>query len=467
MNQPARFLLLCLFSVLIIPASQATHIRGGEITYTMDPANPLRVTYNVTIYRDDTGVLLESIELDVGDGNRVRIVDRTTLSIGGRTERMDFRYEHQYAAPGTYLASVSLQNRNPGVVNLPSPSDVFPFYIETQILLNPAVSANNPLRFLANPLFFTPAGRPYRHNILAFDPDHDSLSYQLAPVKFSPAQTSPGYFIPDSVFIDAISGELVWHTPELPGEYIFAIEVTEWKSGIAVCKVRRDFQVLVYDISENQRLEITESTVPELLITNRVRVEPGALIQFRLIFSDAESFRREMTAFDELLAETGSAGWQISDSLEYKVATFSWQPGNENVRAKPYIIVLRSNSILNTNGIFDPYFGTDYTITLYVGADIPEPVITSVSRPTREGVRLRVFPNPVHDALEFRLDNQNGFNEFTLIIVDALGREVLQREFRGEAAFRVDVRHQVNGWYVYYLRDKKRGRTFSGKYVKY
>ena len=221
-----KVLLALFFSFIFIGSSYATHQRAAEITYrhldglsyeftitmytrTSSPADDQRGTMPI-FWGDDTGSEIPRIDF---------------FPIPGVDDISYNRYvgKHTYPAPGRYTISVEDPNRNGGVVNIPNSINV-PMYIESEIVINPFLGNNNSVQLLNPPIDKGCVGQNFIHNPAAYDPDGDSLSYRLVICKGAGGYDIPGYTFPlippDGYFgIDSITGDLIWKTPVLQGEY--------------------------------------------------------------------------------------------------------------------------------------------------------------------------------------------------------------------------------------------------------
>src|SRR5690606_33294056 len=99
------------------------------------------------------------------------------------------------------------------------------------------------------------------HNPGAYDPDGDSLSYELiVPLQAEGSQV-PNYTFPQSIFgssglsslsIDSLEGTITWTLPEIGGEYNIAFMVISWRNGMPIDTTSRDMQVLVENCDDNK-----------------------------------------------------------------------------------------------------------------------------------------------------------------------------------------------------------------------
>ena len=181
-----RFLLLSFVLVIgFVYSAHATHLRAGEITVERVNCSSLTFRITVTVFTNtiNTNVLFggEDDWLDFGDGNRMLVpeqanIDRPDLGEGIATA--SFTITHTYSGNGRYVISYSEPNRNAGVVNMDGSVNTR-FYIETLIIVDPFLGCNNTPKLLVPPIDRACTTIAWFHNPGAYDPDGDSLSYEL------------------------------------------------------------------------------------------------------------------------------------------------------------------------------------------------------------------------------------------------------------------------------------------------
>ena len=175
-----------------------------------------------------------------------------------------------YNDAGGYYMSFQTQNRNAGINNINNPLQTgFTFYLEFPALQKTGQYFNN-----SSPRF-NPINGEYLCINEAFsfafggtDPDGDELRYSMVtPLNKNSTQgrnmeASAGPYpdiqwlggfsannsIPGSptLTVDARSGQLSV-TPNQLGLFVFAVKVEEYRNGVKIGEVRRDFQFLVID----------------------------------------------------------------------------------------------------------------------------------------------------------------------------------------------------------------------------
>jgi hypothetical protein len=252
-----RGIVLVIF--LLAPAAMwATHNRAGEIT--IKQTGDLTIEVTVTTYTKTTSTQADrdSVRVHWGDGSfeYVYRINGEGTPLANNRKLNYYVASHTYPGRATYTISMMDPNRNGGILNVNPPnSEGVPFYIEaTYTFLNPQFQGyNNTAILLQPPIDFACVGERYIHNPNAYDPDGDSLAFEfIVPLQDSgqnvpnyiwPQQISPG--INNVMTLDPITGDLVWISPQIAGEYNIAIRVKEYRGGALISSFIRDMQILV------------------------------------------------------------------------------------------------------------------------------------------------------------------------------------------------------------------------------
>ncbi|GAB3797321.1 hypothetical protein GCM10028819_16290 [Spirosoma humi] len=172
-----------------------------------------------------------------------------------------------------YYMSYQTRNRNGGINNIVNPIQTgYTFYLEF-----PALLQNNQLFTNSSPHFgaingeYVCLGDPFTFPFGGIDPDGDELRYSMVtPLNqkaisgqsntqngvssgpypdvswlsgFDATNAIPGN---PTLKVDARTGELSVTATKL-GLYVFAVKVEEYRNGVKIGEVRRDFQLLVVD----------------------------------------------------------------------------------------------------------------------------------------------------------------------------------------------------------------------------
>ena len=303
------------FAILLTLAGfsvQATHIRAGEITVERVNCQSKTFVIYVTGYVDLIGgqVTFGGGTLDFGDGSekiiniredpRVTIlIDEQPIEGGNGVGITRFRVEHTYSGNGFYIIGYTESNRNDGIVNMNNSVET-PFYVETMVRIDATLGCNLHLpEMLVPPVDYGCSGVAFYHNPGAFDRDGDSLAFAFVtprkakdtPVDNYRVVNDPefGGFqegttnLPATLSIDPITGDIVWNSPGITGEYNFAFIVKEYRKvdGIyyLVGSVVRDMQIIVDDCDNNR---------PELDVPDDICVEVGETVNFDVFATDKD-----------------------------------------------------------------------------------------------------------------------------------------------------------------------------------
>ncbi|MBL0295206.1 MAG: hypothetical protein IPQ04_13405 [Saprospiraceae bacterium] len=248
------------FMIILVCGSSAlaTHNRAGEIILKQVGDLTLRATIVTYTKTSSFSVDRDSLEIKWGDGSRQMIARANGNGeiLPNDVKRNYYIAEHTYPGRATYTISMTDPNRNGGILNVnPPSSENVVFYIETNFtFLNPQFSGyNNSSILLQPPVDIACVGQKFIHNPNAFDPDGDSLAYALVVPMQEMGLPVPNYSFPDQILsgpnnkitIDSRSGDIVWQSPQLEGEYNIAIRISEYRHGVLISSVLRDMQILV------------------------------------------------------------------------------------------------------------------------------------------------------------------------------------------------------------------------------
>lgn len=351
-------------------SAYATHLRAGEITVERVSCNSLTFRITITVFTNtkNTSVLFggEDDWLDFGDGSKPILVPETpnTLrpDLGEGIATASFTIEYTYPGFGEYIISYSEPNRNEGVVNMDLSVNTR-FYLETKILVDPFFGCNNTPKLLVPPIDRACTGVAWFHNPGAYDPDGDSISYELVVPFRAEGQTVINYKDPsDPKFytnyeigneagtgrptfnINPTDGTLTWDAPGLAGEYNVAFIVREWRNiggqWYSNGFVRRDMQIIVDDC-DNER--------PDLEVPEDICVVAGTVIDETIFGTDPDNDPVKIEAFSEIFefaVAQSPATWKPDDGVfrpsspAYQLK-FQWQTKCEHVKEQPYQVVFK------------------------------------------------------------------------------------------------------------------------------
>ncbi|HQV01143.1 MAG TPA: gliding motility-associated C-terminal domain-containing protein, partial [Bacteroidia bacterium] len=284
--------LLIIFFGFYSLIAQATHNRAGEITYrqiSLFYYEATIVTYTKTSSAIDRPVL----ELHWGDNTFDTVSRVNQASVGTDITKNTYIGYHNYAAAGIYKLHCEDMNRNGGVINIPNSINTS-FYIETLLQINPFLGFNNSPVLLNPPIDQGCSNQTFMHNAGAFDPDGDSLSYELFICRGNGGLPCPGYSFPTatvSFSLDSITGDLRWQNPNsiACGEWNVAFLIKEWRNGVNIGYIERDMQITIYCNCPNNTPQLN-------LVTTDTCVEAGTFITLAATATDPDNNPISLTA---------------------------------------------------------------------------------------------------------------------------------------------------------------------------
>ncbi|MES2387575.1 MAG: gliding motility-associated C-terminal domain-containing protein [Bacteroidota bacterium] len=353
-----------------IMSLHASHIAAGEITTTRDVSNPLRFTMILTLYTDvratnsgGTVVKQESSILYFGDGasQESPVLLRVDVGIAKKIQKNTYKFDHTYAAPGTYTMYFVGDNRNKSVLNIEG-SDQNNFYIETRVVVDPLMAFNSSPKLLHPPVDDGAVGRVYLHNPAAFDADGDSIGYKLLASRQSvngEVVECTRYRFPDiesggtmadgtgTAFCNiSIDGTLTWNAPAKAGLFNVAILLTEYRKikgrNVIIGFVVRDMQIEISD---------TKNHPPKLRVPKDTCLMAGESIRSIISAIDPDTDRITLTAAGGIFAPDGKAvftpGSNVPDprdSLKVK-GVFTWAATCADIRSRAYDVQFDATDI--------------------------------------------------------------------------------------------------------------------------
>lgn len=354
--------------LLVAPLAQATHIRAGEITAVrLGSDASLRYRFTLTVYTDDNSTVENTTAtINFGDGTQATVGRSARIPIPASSTTINqYQAEHSYPGPGSYTAFYTEQNRNLRVLNMTN-SGQTNFYVETRLTIDPLLGVNNSPLLLSPPIDQGALRRVYRHNPAAYDPDGDSLSFELTQsrqfINGVGPQVVAGFQYPDafaggrdsanvnpaSLRINPRTGQLTWDVPNaFVGEYNVAVRINEWRKNrfnrmVQIGYVIRDMQILITDSPNNP---------PVLELPRDTCFVAGTNIQGEIIGRDRDASNQQVII-------TGSGGpfalsspsnnatlTVVLQERNRTISQFSWRTTCADVRTQPYIAVFKATEV--------------------------------------------------------------------------------------------------------------------------
>lgn len=284
-----QYLIALFLTIFSLSKANATHIVGGEIFYDYLGNDEYLITLEV--YRDcdpntntnntdfdeiasigifQNGQLYDNVLVDLVEFNVDEIpvtLDNPCFVLPPQVCVERAVYEALVVLPESPLDyDIVYQRccRNPTIINLLVPEDSGATFTTSVPGTNTLNGDNSSPRFTGFPPVALCTNAAFSFDHSATDPDGDSLVYEFCTPfhgasPFEPAPNPPagppfmgvtyaaGYsaeypISSDPAFsIDPVTGELAG-TPNLPGQYVIGICVREFRNGVEINRLNRDFQ---------------------------------------------------------------------------------------------------------------------------------------------------------------------------------------------------------------------------------
>jgi len=305
-----RIVVISIFLLLLIGnAVNASHIVGGDFTYKFQGdtviGSQLFQKYTVTlfiyqdcnegvkdailqdnpafftVYRDDGSVLPYRYDTNIfynpnptSDG-AIQVPPNFSNDCITNIPKLCLlrkKFEKTYLLPASasgYIVVYQRCCRNASILNVFNPGDAGATYY---CRIPPSATRNNSAVFKNYPPQIICINNPLYYDNSATDADGDSLSYEFCVAEegatgndikpkiasappFDPVVYSPSYTFQNPINgfpvieIDPVSG-LITGTPNRIGRFLVTICCTEWRGGVAINTIKREFQFVVTDCSK-------------------------------------------------------------------------------------------------------------------------------------------------------------------------------------------------------------------------
>ncbi len=370
---------------LSVHGSYATHLRAGEIIVESECGSGFRtVRVTIVVYTDtEEGVIFggagtrldfgdnfgvienlpevnHNINAQLNDDGTVDIISRNNEDLGDLVAKTTLTVEYSYGSAGVYTISYTEPNRNRGVLNIDNSVETT-FHIETSV--NLLSGCNNSPVLDIPPIDRACPGVAFFHNPGAYDPDGDSLAFEIVIPKRNVGSEVNGYEDPnDRIFyqnfeqgnedrngrpifeIDPYTGEITWDAPGLLGEYNIAFIVRDYRFSFGRWReqgfVRRDMQIVVADC-DNERPVVT---APE-----DICVEAGTVIDETIFGTDPDGHDVIIEVSSQLLSDEFGAvvigDGEEQSSVPNAQVQFQWETECADVRDQPYTVTFKITDI--------------------------------------------------------------------------------------------------------------------------
>lgn len=379
-----------LFLWVLTPLAQATHNRAGEITYEQIGPNSIRA--KITTYTKISGQSIHAdrneLTISWGDGS-TEVVPRNPppVLVHPDIQRNEYSATHTYSGPNVngqpWIVSMQDPNRNENILNINAGNSVgVEFYIQTEVYLFPPgiYGLNHSPILLEPPIDFGVVGQVFQHTPNGYDPDGDSVAYELIVPASDIGTPVPGYQMvdmiepgPDNQYtFDVHTGLFTWTTPQKEGEYNIAILVKSYRNGLYLGGIVRDIQI---------EIRSAQNTPPIIEAPEEICVWAGEEIEF------------EVTAYDndnpiQIVTLTATSGvFQISNSPAVFLGaaqgnpvtrTFRWQTNCDHIQKLPYQVVFKARDTFTLGSGEDASLATFKVLNIRVLAPPPQDLQATV-----------------------------------------------------------------------------------------
>lgn len=331
-----RIIIACILSLCSF-ASRATHNRAGEITYKhvsgyVYSITLITYTYTPSAANEDRNTLT----ITWGDNTMSELPRVSIVQLPDDYQKNTYTGLHNFPGPGTYAIVMEDKNRNEGIDNI-TESVYVPFTVKTQITINSLVGDNSAPLLLNPPIDKAAVGKLFIHNPTAFDPDGDSLSYYLTVCAGSGGRPIEGYKYPaasKNLYVDALTGDLVWDAPMAKGKYNVAMVITEHRKGVQISAIVRDIQIEV---------EESDNRPPQIAPITQQCIFAGDTVRFDVSATDPDGGQLSLSAVGGPLSIAHSpAVFSPAMGIGSATSSFLWNTLCEHIRQQPYSILFKA-----------------------------------------------------------------------------------------------------------------------------
>jgi gliding motility-associated-like protein len=403
-----KYLALLIVSIWFAVPAMATHQRAGEITFK----HLSGLTYEITIVTYSyapSPIDRFALEIYWGDNTKTTLArsngELTALGYFGEIVGPDIKRNlyvgvHTYPGASNYNITLEDPNRNYGILNIPNSVEV-PLFIETELIISPFIGSNSSPQLLLPPIDLGCVNQPFIHNPGAYDPDGDSLSFRLTICRGAGGDNIPGFQLPNQVGsnvgssfrMDSLTGEILWHSPKMQGEYNIAFLIEEWRHGLKIGSITRDMQITIVTCDNN---------APVIEPLKDTCVEAGDTIQFSVVAKDIDSNHIKLTAAGAPFQITDPAVFDSpADSAGHNTGTFWWKTSCIHVRKNPYQVYFKATDDDSPVNLFDLK-----SINITVVGPAPQNLTAT---PLGNTIQIKWDKNRCSNVSGYKIYRRNGF----------------------------------------------------------
>ncbi|MFH2095890.1 MAG: gliding motility-associated C-terminal domain-containing protein [Bacteroidota bacterium] len=389
-----KILFSLLLIITVLPYLYATHNRAGEITFRQLSAYKFEITITTFTY---TLSQADRPELEVfwGDNSHSYVPRVDSITLPDYYRMNIYKGEHVFPGPGAYSIVMSDPNRNDNVQNIPGSVEVL-FTIKTTLKIDAELGFNDTPVLTYYPIDKAALGKLFIHNPGAYDPNGDSLSYKLSTCLGEYGLEIPGYTLPPAsveIYVDEITGDLIWNTPTELGIYNVAMLIEEWREGVKIGQIVRDMQIEVVESDNNP---------PDVMANDFYCVEAGTTLTFDVtaVDPDGDGVTLSATGGPFMLQDSPAEFNQVSGNGSV-TGTFNWPTVCSQVRQQPYSVIFRAQDNDSEVKLVDLK-----NVNIYVLG--PAPLLDSLE-PTNNTIRLYWHPSICTEVTGYDIYRKNSY----------------------------------------------------------
>ena len=403
--------LLCLtvfFFLFIFSTASATHIKGGYITHKADKDNPLKYHFELYQYKDrgsyadDPSVTINFSGTNIEPNTSISVLKYSYTDLGGEDLVLNlYKWEYTFPSSGTFHVIWNGINRNPSIINIGAESSQISFLVKTVLTISPTRTPNNGVRFEAPTTATAYVGKPFKHNIRAYDTDADLLVYKFAtPLCFGPGYSIgvPNYSLPPGISINKF-GEINWPSPQTRGEYVLAVLVEEYKNNELVAQTIYDFQLLVHETDKEPKAVLLNKDRYKYTTDGMIIAKPNEKLKVEFFVSannwNAPKAPQLYSEFQlDHTRDFVSQTVTHRDSANGKVLEAVFIPTSNLTRNQPYIIGTKSAVDKYSTSIQYLYEITNWD---YAYIQVASTLLSTFG--LEEKIAVTIYPNPASDKI--------------------------------------------------------------------
>ena len=486
-----RGLLLSALGLLSFTSARASHVMGGQISYTSLGSNQYRV--RIERYVDPVSQASTNLDLVLvckknnctssAAGSftvplTISLVTPATCGGGYQLQRVETTVT---LPPAQWQLAIDETNRSAGISNLLN-SDTRSTYLSAT-LDNTRGQADSAPQFTDLELPAVPAQARSTYSFTAFDADGDSLSYQLVPAQFGPVSTStpsvyacpgdvpyssyaagsfldpvtrqagsypagtysvglplPSFRLVNGVAapwveLDAATGSLQ-AAPARLGRYAVAVRVNEYRrfsggAAVLIGSVTREVTYFVQASTNNNPVLAVSQNGTIVPAGQLLHVLPGQQVRLSFAATDPDA-NQTLTLSSSVASLLPGASFQPSGAT----AQFAWTAPTTSASGYYAFSVRAVDSGCPTRGL------DTRAVVLHLTTTQP-----TATAPPRATTALPAYPLPFTHQVTLRLPSP-GIQP--VLITDALGRAVAHLRTQPDGSLTWQPAHLTAG--VYFAR---------------